>query len=77
MSTDNTFKDEGCVQDTADSRDLNKVSLCIPCCDGKSHLDMTYSTPNINLVAGVFNLITSDMGVKVNIATAKKGGDGT
>lgn len=74
---DNTFTDpDGIAGETEISRGINTVSLELPCCGGKDLFKVEYKTPNDQLVLDVFNLITTKMGLKMNITMMTRKGGG-
>jgi hypothetical protein len=76
--TKNTFTDsaDGIVAKTEMERGINTVTLNAPCCGGQDELQITYKTPNDKLVFDVFDLITSKMGLKMDITATRKGDGG-
>ena len=74
----NTFVDpDGIAAASEMSRGINTVSLELPCCGGIDKFQVIYKTPNDQLVLDVFDLITTKMGLKMEIQpVVRKGGGG-
>ena len=72
----NKLKSDGVLEETEESRGLKTISVKSPMCGGKDSLEVIYKTADDKLVFDILDLITTKIGVKLDITATRKGGGG-